>query len=324
MRVVVTGGAGLVGRAVIRVLRERDDTVVALIRDPCRAAFLADAGAELVASDLSDVAALTAALHGADGLIHAAGSYRIGIPASERAAMWDSNVGTTTRVLDAAAAAGTPRIVYVSTVNVFGDTHGKVVVETYRRDLGEGFLSWYDETKYRAHEVAEQRIAAGAPLVMAMPSQVYGPGDHSGFGEQLRLAHDGMLRYRAVDDVRIGVVHSDDLAAGIVTALDRGRIGESYVLSGPRTTLRDALEISARLGGRRSPRLRIPNLILRLMAPAGRLIGQANLAEIVSASAGVSYLASSAKAETELGFHARDLATGLRDTFGAARSTRAD
>jgi dihydroflavonol-4-reductase len=324
MRVVVTGGAGLVGRAVIRVLRERADTVVALVRDPGRAAFLADAGAELVASDLSDVAALTTALHVADGLIHAAGSYRIGIPASERAAMWDANVGTTTRVLDAAAAAGTPRIVYVSTVNVFGDTHGNVVDETYRRHLGDGFLSWYDETKYRAHEIAEQRIAAGAPIVIVEPSQVYGPGDRTGFGEQLRLARDGKLRYRAVDDVRIGVVHSDDLAAGIAAALERGRVGESYVLSGPRTTLRDAIEVSARLGGRRSPRLRIPDPILRLMAPAGRLIGQPNLAEIVSASAGVSYLASSAKAETELGFHARDLATGLRDTFGTARSPRAD
>ena len=63
--------------------------------------------------------------------------------------MWDANVGTTTRVLDAAEAAETPRIVYVSTVNVFGNTHGRIVDETYRRDLGEGFLSWYDETKYR-------------------------------------------------------------------------------------------------------------------------------------------------------------------------------
>jgi dihydroflavonol-4-reductase len=320
MRVVVSGGAGLVGRAVVELLRERGDEVVALVRDPDRATFLADVGAELVASDLSNVAALTGLLRGADGLIHAAGSYRIGIAASEHAAMWDANVGTTTRILDAAAAAGTPRIVYVSTVNVFGDTHGRIVDETYRRDIGEGFLSWYDETKYRAHEVAEQRIAAGAPIVIVQPSQVYGPGDRSGFGEQLRLAHDGRLRYRAVDDVRLGAVHSHDLAAGIVAALDRGRIGESYVLSGPPTTLREAIEISARLGGHRSPRLRIPNAALRLMAPAGRLIGQPNLAEIVSASAGVSYLASAATAETELGFRARDLETGLRDTLGAART----
>jgi dihydroflavonol-4-reductase len=136
--------------------------------------------------------------------------------------MWDANVGTTTRILDAAEAAGTPRVVYVSTVNVFGNTHGRIVDETYRRDLGEGFLSWYDETKYGAHEVAEGRIAVGAPIVIAMPSQVYGPGDRTGFGEQVRLAYEGRLPYRAVDGVRIGLVHSVDLAAGILAALDRG------------------------------------------------------------------------------------------------------
>lgn len=318
MRVVVTGGGGFVGRAIVRDLRERGDTVVALVREPRRTLHLAELGAELVRDDLSDVWRLTEALRGADAVIHASGSYRIGIPTSERGAMWDANVGTATRVFDAAEAAGTPRIVYVSTVNVFGDTHGKVVDETFRRDLAEGFLSWYDETKYGAHELAEQRIAGGAPIVIVMPSQVYGPGDHSGFGEQLKAAHAGTLRYRAVDDIRIGLVHVDDLAAGIVAALDKGVAGQAYVLSGPPTTLADAIATAARIGGNRSPRLRIPNGVLRGLAPLGKLIGQPNLAEIVSASAGVTYLASSAKAEAELGFAARDIEAGLRDTFGAA------
>ncbi|HUQ77335.1 MAG TPA: NAD-dependent epimerase/dehydratase family protein [Patescibacteria group bacterium] len=318
MRVVVSGGAGFVGRAVVRVLRERGDTVVALVRDPVRARHLAELGADLVEDDLSDVARLTEALRGADAVIHAAGTYRIGIATSERGAMWDANVGTATRMFDAAEAAGTPRIVYVSTVNVFGDTHGKVVDETCRRDLAEGFLSWYDQTKYGAHEIAEQRIASGAPIVIVMPSQVYGPGDHSGFGEQLQAAHAGTLRYRAADDLRIGLVHVDDLAAGIVMALDRGVAGQAYILSGPPTSLAAAAAVAARLGGQRSPRLRIPNAILRALAPIGQFVGQPNLAEIVSASVGVTYLASSRKAEQELGFRARDVEVGLRDTFAAA------
>ena len=147
----------------VRALLERGDIVVAMVRDPRRAAFLAEMGAGLVESNLSDVAEMTETLRGADGLIHAAGSYRIGIPKSERGAMWDANVGTTTRLLDAAEAAGIPRIVYVSTGNVYGNTHGVTVDETYRRNLDQGFLSWYDETKYGAHEVAEQRIRGGAP-----------------------------------------------------------------------------------------------------------------------------------------------------------------
>jgi dihydroflavonol-4-reductase len=318
MRVVVTGGAGLVGRAVVRRLRDRGDSVVALVRDPASVGHLAELGAELVESDLSDVAALTATLDGAGGAIHAAGSYRIGISPSERAAMWDANVGTTTRVLDAAAASGTARIVYVSTGNVYGDTRGRVVDETYRRDVPEQFLSWYDETKYRAHDVAQQRIERGAPVVIALPSQVYGPGDRSSVGEQLRLAHAGRLRFRALDGVGLGFVHADDLAAGIIAALDRGRAGEAYNLAGPRTKLREAIALAARVGGHEPPRLRIPDGVLRAAARLGELAGRPNVRELVEASAGVTYWFTADKAAAELGFVARGLEAGFRDVFGAA------
>ena len=323
MRVVVTGGPGLVGRAIVRLLCHRGDAVVALVRDPERASFLADLGAELVASDLSDVGAITKSLHGADAMIHAAGSYRIGIPPSERPAMRDANVGTTTRILDAAEAAGTPRAVYVSTGNVYGNTHGVTVDETYRRNLDEGFLSWYDETKYRAHEVAEERIARGAPIVIVLPSQVYGPGDRTGLGDQVQLAYAGKLPFRGLTGVRIGFVHADDLAQGIVGALAHGRIGEPYNLSGPVASLGEAEAIAAKLGGHRLPWLRFPDGLLRAMAPVGRLIGQPNLRELVSASSAVTYLFSSAKAEGELGFTTRGLETGLRDTFGVGANPAA-
>ena len=316
MRVWVSGGGGFVGGAVIRALLARGDKVVAAMRDPRRApSDFANLGVDLVVDDLSDVGATTESLKGIDGLVHAAGSYRIGIPRSERGTMWDANVGTTTRVLDAAEAAGVPRIVYVSTVNVFGNTHGQVVDETYRRDLREGFLSWYDETKYGAHEVAQQRITGGAPIVIVMPSQVYGPGDHSGFGEQMRLAFEGRLRYRAVDDVGVGLVHVDDLAAGIVAALDRGRVGESYVLGGPPVRFGEAVDQASAIGGHRPPNLTIPTGLLRLLAPAGGLIGQPNVREVISASAGVTYWAGHDKATAELGFEPRPIEAGLRDTF---------
>ena len=141
MRVFVTGGAGFMGLAVVRRLVARGDRLVAVVRDPDRAAVLADLGVELRQGDLSRTAAIVDAMRGSDAAIHLAGMYRIGIPAGDRPAMLDANVGTTHRILDAMATAGLDRLVYISTVNVLGNTRGRILDERHRRDLAEGFLT---------------------------------------------------------------------------------------------------------------------------------------------------------------------------------------
>jgi len=316
MRVAVTGGGGFVGGAIVRQLLARGDEVVALVRDPGRWTGPERPGLSLVADDLRDPVAITASLEGADALIHGAGSYRIGIAASERPAMEDANVGTAVRTLDAAIAAKVPRIIYVSTVNVFGNTHGATVDETYRRDPDAGFLSWYDETKWRAHVEVERRIEDGAPAMIVMPSQVYGPGDHTPIGDQLAQAYAGTLPFVGLGGVGLGFVHVEDLARGVLAALDRGALGRSYVLGGDQVRIRDALRIAAKAGGHGLPRLEIPDLPLRIGAfifpDRGAWFGLSpNLREIVSASIGVTYWATSARAASELGFDPRPLAVGL-------------
>ena len=321
MRVFITGGAGFIGRAVIHGLVGRGDSIVAAVRNPARASDLEGSGLRIVKSDLSAVDEMVDAMRGTDAVVHLAGMYRLGIPASERAAMWDANVGATERVLEAAAAAGVARTVVVSTANVFGNTDGRVVDETYRRNLERGFLSYYDETKFRAFELTRRRVAAGQPIVVAMPGGVYGPGDHSTAGLQLQLAFQGKLRFRALDEVGIAFVHVDDVADGIIACLDRGTPGEEYGLTGAPVTLRHAIAVASAAGGRRSPRLRIPTTLLRASMPLGPLLGRLggtppNLAELVRASRGVTYWVSCAKAIRELGFHARPLQAGVRDSWG--------
>jgi nucleoside-diphosphate-sugar epimerase len=320
MRVVVTGGAGFIGGEVCRQLRSRGDGVVAIVRDPALSGQLAGIGASLVRGDLSDVGEIAHTLEGADAAIHCAGAYRIGIPQSEHPRMWDSNVEATSRFLEAATAASTPRVVYVSTVNVFGDTRGRTVDETYRRDPADGFVSWYDRTKYEAHLRAEAHIEAGEPLVIVMPGAVYGPGDHSEAGRLLRDAYRGRLRALGLTRLGLSLNHVENVAAGVVAALDRGRVGESYVLAGHAVRLRDALSLAARLGGHRLPRLHVPTALLRALAPiggvAGRVLGTGpNLAEVVSSADEVTYWASSAKAVSELDYRIRDLEQGLRETL---------
>jgi len=160
-------------------------------------------------------------------------------------------------------------------------------------------------------------------VLIAMPGTVYGPGDHSPIGDQLRRAFAGTLRYRALDDLGTCLVHVDDEAAGIIAALDRGSIGEAYVIAGMPQRLRDAIEVAARLGGHRPPRLRIPTALLRVVAPLAGRLGMVGLpadpAEMISSSGGVTYWATSAKAMRDLDYRPRDLETGLRDTLvGAA------
>jgi dihydroflavonol-4-reductase len=324
MKAFVTGAAGFVGRALVRGLVDRGDSVTAAVRDPASAGPLAKMGCELVDLDLStaEPSALEAAVQGAETVFHVAGSYRVGIRATQHAAMYAANVIATRRVLDAAIAAGTPRIIHTSTANVFGDTRGRVPDETFRRPMPPRYLSYYDETKHIAHLAAEERIAAGAQILIAMPGMVYGPGDHSGVGMQIQQAMEGTLRATAAPDLGGNLVHVDDVAAGMLLIRDRGEIGESYLLGGEIATLREVIERAAALVGRRPPRLTIPSWLLRGAAPVGGMIGSIlpatpNVGEIVRASAGVTYWFSDARARVELGYAPRDLDTGLRTLLPA-------
>src|SRR4029453_12084551 len=156
MRAFVTGGTGFIGSRVVKRLRDRGDEVVVLARRPEKAAGL---DAEVVHGDLSDAESIRRCAEGCPAVFHVSPDYRGGIDPSKRESMRDANVRGTERVLDASADAGVDRVVYVSTINIFGNTNGQTVDESYRRDEADGFVSTYDETKYRAHLLAEQRAA---------------------------------------------------------------------------------------------------------------------------------------------------------------------
>ena len=320
MRAFVTGATGFVGGRLVARLRERGDEVLALVRSKERARS-AVLDAELVEGALSDRERLADAIAGADAVFHLAADYRVGIPKEERAAMAETNVRGTENVLDAAHDAGVARTVYVSTVNAFGNTHGVVVDETYRR-AGDEFVSEYDRTKWLAHLAAEERIARGDPVVIVMPGVVYGPGDRSQLGGQLADAARGKLAFVSFPALGFNAVHVDDVVTGILLAHDRGRVGEAYVLGGELTTMRDAVRAAAAAAGRRPPRFTLPTVLMRPLVPIGGLVGRVmgtapNLGELISASHDVTYWARDDKARRELGYDPRPLAAGFAETFGA-------
>ncbi|MGH2965519.1 MAG: NAD-dependent epimerase/dehydratase family protein [Solirubrobacterales bacterium] len=322
MRVFVTGGTGFIGGHVVRHLRERGDDVRALVRSPEKAAALTQLGCELVLGTLADKEAIRAGMADCDAVIHGAAMYEVGIPSSEHRAMYEANVIGTENVLRAALETGVGRVVYISTVGAFGNTKGQVVDEAYQHP-GGSYTSYYEETKVEAHRVAKRLTAEeGLPCVIVQPGGVYGPDDHSALGRQMNQFLAGRMPMIAFPDLGMNMVHVDDVAAGVVLALDQGKAGESYVLGGQITTMRELIDTLARVSGRKAPKRALPTSLMKAMTPLGPVVGKVmnqgpNLRELISSADNVTFWARHDKAMADLGYSPRGLEQGLRDTLEA-------
>lgn len=321
MKIFVTGGTGFIGGHVVRMLRERGDDVVALVRNPQKGAALTELGCTLVAGTVDDAAAVRQGMDGCDAVIHGAAVYEVGIPKSERESMRVANVVGTETVLGAALEAKIGKVVYVSTIAAFGNTRGEIVDESYVHPK-DSFTSYYEQTKVEAHEVAKRLIAQGLPCTIVQPGGVYGPNDHSAIGKQMTDFVRGRLPALAFPEVGMNMVHVEDVAAGVLLALDRGKPGESYVLGGEITTMRGLMESLGDVVEKKPPRFNFPTPMLKALAPVGPVVGKVmgqppNLRELISSADGVTFWATDAKARAELDYAPRELKTGLRETFPA-------
>lgn len=313
MRYAVTGATGFVGGALARLLGTEGHEVVALVRSADGAARLAHQGYGIVRGGLDDAEALGRLLEGADGLFHVAGWYRLGVEDDAEAVR--ANVDGTRAVLTAAAEAGTARCVYTSTLAVNSDTRGAVRDESFA--YTGPHLSVYDRTKAQAHRVALAMAADGLPLVVVMPGLVYGPGDTSQTGALLAA----VLRGERVLVPRTGRVcwaHVDDVARGHLLAMERGRLGETYMLAGPAHGLAEALTVAAHEGGGRPP-TSVPGALVRLLAAGSSAVRRvASLPATYRAeslrAALATYLGTAEKARRDLGWEPRPLAVGMAET----------
>jgi nucleoside-diphosphate-sugar epimerase len=318
MRVALTGGTGFLGGRIAKRLRDRGDEVVALVRRSSQATILAGIGCEILEGNMDDRVAVERLVEGADAVMHIAGRYEVGIPKTECPKIQDTNIGGTRRVIDASMAAGVKKVVYASSVVIYGNTNGEVVDESHKRNLAQGFFSCYDESKYRAHVLMETRVQKGAPVVMVAPGSLYGPDDHSEVGREIRQAFNGELKAVMLGDVGLTMVHVDDAADGFVAALDKGVTGETYNLGGETLRLADILRKAAELGGRSLPARRVPTGVLSALIPVAPFIlpkmgYPPNLRELIKSADGVTYWAKHDKARRDLGYSPRPLEDGLRE-----------
>jgi nucleoside-diphosphate-sugar epimerase len=320
MKVFVTGGTGFIGGEVVRQLRERGDDVVCHARNPEKATKLSAQGCQIVSGDLGEAESIRNGMDGCDAVVHAAAMYQVGIPAKQHPAMWEANVAGTERVMKAALDAKVPKVVYVSTCGVFGNTQGKVVDETYEHP-GKEFTSYYEETKLEAHRIVKRMIAdQNLPAIIVQPGGVYGPEDTSQVADLLQEFFAGKLVLMPFPEFGICLSHVEDIAGGILLAFDKGTVGETYVLSGPATTMREAIETVAAATGRKAPKRAMPVALMKAMTPIGPLVGKMlgqppNLRELISSADGVTFWASHEKASRELGYAPRGMEEGLRQTL---------
>jgi dihydroflavonol-4-reductase len=245
--VLVTGGTGLTGANVVRLLRQRGDSVRCLIRGSADAQPLADLGAELSIGDVTDAASVKNAADGCDGIIHSAAL--LGGASQDLADFVAVNQVGTTHVLDAGAAHGI-RVVALST-STFFDTSGGVSLEDAPVAANQG-EDPYNTTKLAAFLECVQRADAGQDVMTGHPGAIYGPSPvvsralhWTSFNKLLLSA----LRGRVESYLRFPVswVLASDFAWGSIAALDRGTPGGRYIFDGRREDVTSMAEGCTRI-----------------------------------------------------------------------------
>jgi len=322
--VLVTGATGFVGSAVLRALTGRGASVRALARPSSVRTNLSGVACEVIEGDMTDPASMARAMAGMRFAFHVAADYRLW--ARDPAAIRRANLDGARVVMEAALAAGIERLVYTSSVATLraGDA-ATVVDETSPLGEEEG-VGVYKQSKVAAERLVERMVAErGLAAVIVNPSTPIGPRDikPTPTGRMVLEAAQGKIP--AFVDTGLNLAHVDDVAEGHILALERGRIGERYILGGQDLSLRQMLADIAALTGRKAPTLALPRAPLYPLAFVAEGVAQITgkepmLTRDALKMASHHMFFTSAKAERELGYKARPHVEALADALAWFRA----
>jgi dihydroflavonol-4-reductase len=254
--VLVTGASGFIGAAVVRALLARGECVRVLMRPSSDRRNVEGLAVETRLGSLDEPDALAAAVEECRFLFHVAADYRLWVPDPE--AMHRTNVEGTDRLMRAALAAGVERIVYTSSVAVIGLSHDGPSDEA-TPSRAEEMIGPYKRSKFLAEERVRALVAEkGLPAVIVNPSTPIGPRDVKPTPTGRMILEAATGRMPGFVDTGLNVVHVGDVAAGHLLALDKGAIGERYILGGENMSLAQILAIVAEACGRKPPTVKLP------------------------------------------------------------------
>ena len=313
MKYFITGATGFVGGVLAKQLREAGHEVRASVRSLEKAKDLQAIGVQLYKGDVTDKESMREPMTGVDGVFHVAGWYKIGT--RDKSDGERVNIRGTRNVLELMQELKIPRGVYTSTCAINSDTTGKLVDESCR--FTGKHLSEYDRTKAVAHDIAEEFIAKGLPLVIVMPGVIYGPGDTSTLRTNLIDFLKGRL---PMLPAQFGVcaAHVEDTVQGHILAMEKGKVGESYIIAGDPYRMTDIFKLASQITGKRAP-MAIPyqrmSVLSVLVTPFDTFLPETYTSEGLRVIAGVTYWGDNSKAKRELGYTIRPFREGFEETL---------
>src|SRR5215475_2563071 len=313
MTTLVTGASGFLGSHVARQLVAHGESVRVLLRASSNNRAIADLPLEYVTGDLRDSASLVRALEGVTRVFHVAADYRLW--AKRKRDIYDSNVGGTKNLLDAAKRANVSQFIYTSTVATIAVDRPEHPNEFTDAKLDE-MVGHYKRSKWQAERLVLDAAKQGFPAIVAMPTTPVGPWDWkpTPTGKIILDFLNGKMP--GYVETGLNFVGVEECAAGHLLVADKGKVGERYLLGGENLTLKQVLDLLAKMTGLPAPKLKIPHGLALGVAYANtafsRLLGREPQIPIEGVKIAKHMMfVNTARAQKELGFQPGSVAAAF-------------
>ena len=255
MKVFVTGATGFIGGNVALALAKRGDEVVALARPGSSTLTIEDAGVRIAIGDVTDRESVARAIKGCRAVVHCAAMYAFWTREPRR--MYEVNVGGTAVVLEEALKEGVDACVHTSTVSTVGIPKGGLGTEE-TRPAAKDLVGHYKKSKYMAEGKALELAQQGLPLVVVNPTAPVGRWDVKPTPTGRVVLDFIRGKMPAYINTGMNMVDVEDVAAGHILALEKGRPGERYILGNVNMTLGQIFKLLEVVAGRKAPKIRLP------------------------------------------------------------------
>jgi nucleoside-diphosphate-sugar epimerase len=320
MNILVTGGSGYIGNKLCHVLANSGHTVHAFIRSAEAEKILQHPNIVIFKGDLMDKESIAVAMKGCQQVYHTAGYVKLWTRNPE--IFYEQNVGGTANVLEAAMAEGVSKFVFTSTCGVWGPSKNLLLIENDPRT--SSFDNDYDLSKHLAEKTVGEYYNKGLFTVIVNPPRVYGPGlprHSSGVNRFIQHLLDhkiSTLPWRL--ETKANYAFIDDVVAGHIQAMEKGKAGERYILGGENVSYKKFVDLIKRLSQSKNIYIRIPPFLIKTVSQVELMRGKLNghepfITPNVAKRIQLDKIFDCSKAISQLGYRITPFEEGIKKTL---------